>query len=238
VDVTADRPEDDDYGVRRTVPRYRDRVDAGRHLATELAGLAGTPDLLVLGLPRGGLPVAAEVAGALGAPLDALAVRKLGVPGHEEFAMGAIASGGARVIRGDVVDRLGLDPATVERVIVREQAELERRERAYRGDRPFPAVAGRTVVLVDDGLATGATMEAAVRAVRTGEPARVIVAVPVAPPDTIDRLAILADEIVCPRRPYDFFAVGQWYDDFRPTSDATVAAILARADSRDDPAHP
>lgn len=210
---------------------YADRAEAGRVLGEHLARTLGArrDDVLVLALPRGGVPVAAEVAAALDAPLDLLLVRKLGVPGHEELALGALASGGVRVLNQDVVEGLGISPATVEEVARREEAELERRARAYRGDRPPPPVRGRRVVLVDDGLATGATMRAAAAAVRHGGPARVIVAVPVAPADTAEALAREVDEVVCPATPAPFFGVGQWYVDFGQTTDDEVRELLARA---------
>jgi putative phosphoribosyl transferase len=206
--------------------RFRDRQDAGRALAERLAAYAGLDDVIVLGLPRGGVPVAAEVARALGAPLDVLAVRKLGVPGHEELAMGAIAAGGVRVL--DDATRLLYDvpPGAVDRVAEDEGFELARRERIYRDGRPVPRLAGRTVILVDDGLATGSTMRAAVRAVRLERPARVIVAVPVAPSDACALLRQEADECVCATIQDPFFAVGVWYDHFPQTTDDEVRALL------------
>jgi predicted phosphoribosyltransferase len=208
---------------------FRDRADAGRALAERLAHYRGRQDLRVLGLPRGGIPVAAEVASSLGAPLDVFVVRKLGVPGHEELAMGAIATGGVRILNRDVVSSLGIAPATIDRVAVAEQAELERRETAYRGGRPPADVAGATVILVDDGLATGSTMRAAVAAIREQRPERVVVAVPVAAPQTRDEFAREVDEIVCVATPDPFLAVGRFYDDFSQTTDAEVHALLERA---------
>ncbi|MCO5167576.1 MAG: phosphoribosyltransferase [Planctomycetes bacterium] len=210
---------------------YADRAEAGRVLGAHLARALGEgrEDVLVLALPRGGVPVAAEVADALDAPLDLMLVRKLGVPGHEELAMGAIASGGVRVLNQEVVDALSISSGVVEEVTRREQAELERRARAYRGDRPPPGLAGRTLVLVDDGLATGATMRAAAGAARQAGPARVVVAVPVAPAETLDALARDADEVVCPATPAPFFGVGQWYVDFDQTTDDEVRDLLAAA---------
>ena len=208
---------------------FPDRAHAGRALAERLAHLRGRPRLRVLGLPRGGIPVAYEVAKALGAPLDVFVVRKLGVPGHEELAMGAIASGGVRVVNRDVVSSLGIDAATLDRVAAVEQAELERREAAYRGGRPPADVARATVILVDDGLATGSTMRAAVAAIRAQEPERVVVAVPVAAPQTRDEFAREVDEIVCVATPEPFLAVGRFYDDFSQTTDAEVHALLAKA---------
>jgi len=208
--------------------RFRDRREAGQRLAAALRQYADQDDVLVLALPRGGVPVAAEVAEALRAPLDLMLVRKLGTPGHEELAMGAIASGGAIVFNEDLLLSLGIDRRTVDAVIAREQAELARRDRAYRGTRPPPEVRGRTVLLVDDGLATGATMRAAVQALRRLQPARAVVAVPVAPPDTVERLRSEADEVVVLRTPEPFFGVGNWYEDFSQTSDEEVKASLAR----------
>ena len=209
--------------------RFGDRREAGRLLAAKLAATyANRPDVLVLALPRGGVPVAYEVARTLRAPLDVFLVRKLGVPGHEELAMGAIASGGVRVLNHDIVGALRIPDELIDAVTTREQAELARRERLYRGDRPPPDVRGRTVVLVDDGLATGATMLAAVQALRQQHPARVVVAVPVAPPETCEQLRTEVDEVVCAFTPEPFRAVGLWYEDFTPTTDAEVRDLLAR----------
>jgi predicted phosphoribosyltransferase len=213
--------------------RFRNRIDAGRQLAAALAKYANRPDVIVLGLPRGGIPVAAEVARALHAPLDVFVVRKLGVPGHEEFAMGAIASGGVRLLDRRTVAAAGLTPAQVERVTAAERAELERRERSYRGDRPFPDLTGRTIILVDDGLATGASMRAAVEALRQEGPARIVVAVPVAAPETCQAFRNVADEVVCTATPEPFYAVGRWYDDFSQTTDQEVHELL---DSAREPA--
>lgn len=213
-------------------PRFKNRRDAGRRLAEQLDAYAGRDDVLVLGLPRGGVPVAREVAQALRAPLDVAVVRKLGVPSQPELAMGAIASGGARVLNSEVVDMLDLSDDAIDRVTAQEQAELERRERAFRGDRPPPAMEDRVVILVDDGLATGATMRAAAAAVRARNPTRTIVAVPVAPPETCDTVRQDVDDVVCLLRPEPFFAVGLWYDDFEQVSDEEVAEMLR--ESRDD----
>jgi putative phosphoribosyl transferase len=206
--------------------RFQDRTDAGRRLAVELADYGNRPDVLVLGLPRGGVPVAYEVAQALGAPLDVFVVRKLGVPGHEELAMGAIASGGVRVVNQDVVEELGISDEALDEVTRAELRELERRERAYRGDRPPPAVRGRTVILIDDGLATGSTMLAAVTAVKGANPKAVVVAVPVAAPETCQALRSHVDDVVCATTPEPFRAVGLWYRDFAQVGDAEVHALL------------
>ena len=211
----------------------RDRSEAGRALAERLAPrYKGVPRLRVLGLPRGGIPVAAEVAAKLDAPMDVFVVRKLGVPGQEELAMGAIASGGIRVLNHEVVGHLGIDARTIDRVAALEQAELERRETAYRGDRPPADVADATVILVDDGLATGSTMRAAVAAVRQLAPAKVVVAVPVAAPSTRDDFAREVDDIVCVATPDPFLAVGRFYEDFDQTTDEEVHALLDRAARR------
>jgi predicted phosphoribosyltransferase len=208
---------------------YEDRADAGRALAAALAAWRGAANAIVLGLPRGGVPVAYEIAAALGLPLDVLLVRKLGLPAQPELAMGAIASGGALVVNDEVVRYLTPGDDAFETVRAREQRELERREREYRGDRPPLDVRDRTGILVDDGLATGATMEAAVRSLRALGAARVVVAVPVASIEARERIASLADEIVCLATPEWFSAVGQWYRDFGQTSDAEVRELLARS---------
>jgi putative phosphoribosyl transferase len=210
---------------------FRDRRDAGRQLAERLLPWAGRPDVLVMALPRGGVPVGYEVARRLGAPLDVFVVRKLGVPGHEELAMGALATGGIRVLNPDVIEPLGITAEVIEAVAAREAGELERRERAYRGDRPPADVAGRVVILVDDGLATGATMRAAALAVRARGPSRLVVAAPVGAPDACQALSAVADETVCLLTPGWFSAVGAWYDDFSPTTDAEVRELLERAAS-------
>jgi putative phosphoribosyl transferase len=208
---------------------FRDRVDAGRVLADRLRAYAGRPDLLVLALPRGGVPVGYEVATALGAPLDVLVVRKLGLPGHEELAMGAIAAGGTIVVNDEVVRLSGVPYELLEEQAAIERVELARRERLWRGDRPWPEVEGRLVLLVDDGLATGSTMRAALAAVRALRPAGVVVAVPTAPAAACERLAMEADAVVCAANPTPFVAVGQSYDVFDQTSDKQVRELLARA---------
>jgi putative phosphoribosyl transferase len=210
--------------------RFRDRVDAGEHLARALAAYAGRSDVIVLALPRGGVPVGFEVAEELGAPLDVFLVRKLGVPGHEEFAMGAIASGGLRVIDPEVVRSLGISEPAVAAVAAREQRELERREREYRRNRSLPDLRDQTVIVIDDGLATGSTMKAAVRAIRQREPKMLVVAVPVAARETCDELRAEADEVVCVRTPDPFRAVGLWYEDFSQTTDEEVRSLLSRAE--------
>lgn len=200
-------------------------------MASELAGYSGRPDVVVLGLPRGGLPVAFEVAEALEAPLDVFMVRKLGVPGHEELALGAIASGGVRVLNPDVLAAVDISAEEVEAVAARELQELERRERSYRGDRPARDLAGRLAIVVDDGLATGATMRAAAQALRERNVSRIVVAVPVAPAQTCQSLRRDADEVVCAVTPEPFTAVGRWYRDFTPVSDDEVRALLGHPPS-------
>lgn len=207
-------------------PLFRDRQDAGRALAVRLARYLGQPGVLVLALPRGGVPVAYEVAQALRAQLDVFLVRKLGLPGREELAMGAIASGGVRVLNEDVVRDARVAPETIEAVVTRENAELERRERLYRGERPRPEIAGRTVILIDDGLATGASMRAAVAAVRTQKPAAIVVAVPVAPERSVRELRPEVDDVVCVDMPEPFYGVGEWYMDFGQTTDEEVEDLL------------
>ena len=211
---------------------FHDRADAGRVLAQHLARYATRGDITVLGLPRGGVPVAFEVAAALGAPLDVFVVRKLGTPGQRELAMGAIASGGVRVLNDDVVTALGITPEIIDAVAQSELHELERRERAFREGRPPADIKNRVAILVDDGLATGATMRAAIEAVRQLAPKRVVVAVPVGARDTCEELGRLADEVVCASMPVPFSAVGQWYADFEQTSDDEVRALLRRAAAR------
>ena len=197
-------------------------------LAGLLSGYKGATNAIVLGLPRGGVPVAGAVASSLALPLDVLIVRKLGVPGYSEVAFGAIASGGIEVLNPDVIRSAHIDEVSIERVRVEQSEELERRELAYRGDRPALALAGRTVIVVDDGTATGATMRAAVEALRAAKPEKIIVAVGVAPRDVVQRLDKLADEVVAVLTPRNFMAVGAWYDDFTQTTDAEVIDLLGR----------
>jgi putative phosphoribosyl transferase len=206
--------------------RFRDRRDAGIRLASKLSSYANDPSVLVLGLPRGGVPVAYEVAAALRVPLDVFVVRKLGVPGHRELAMGAIASGGIRVLNREVIDAVRIPGAMIDAVAAQEQQELERQQRLYRGAAPFPSLAGRTVIVVDDGLATGSTMRAAVRALRQSNPARIVVAAPVAAAETCRSLALEADQVVCCNVPETFTAVSLWYEEFSQTTDQEVRNLL------------
>jgi putative phosphoribosyl transferase len=212
--------------------RFRDRAHAGRVLARSLLAYAGRDDVVVLALPRGGVPVAAELARALGAQLDVFVVRKLGLPGHEELAMGAVAPGGVLVLDDRLVRGLGIPDEVLQETVEKELRELERREAAYRAGRPPLDLEGKTVILVDDGLATGATMRAAALALRKYKPARVVVAVPVASAETCDEFRADVDEIVCALTPSPFHAVGLWYDDFSQTSDEEVRELLR--DSSDD----
>jgi len=211
-----------------TPPRFRDRRDAGRKLAEKLSASRKAPNLLVLALPRGGVPVAAEVARALDAPLDVFLVRKLGVPGHEELAMGAVASGGVRVLNDEIVHGLGISDQILDAVEAEGLLELSRRERLYRGGRPPAEIDGRTVIVVDDGLATGATMRAVVQALKQHHPGRIIVAVPTASPDVCDALRADADDVISVITPEPFYAVGYWYDDFTQTGDDEVRNVLAQ----------
>ena len=210
---------------------FSHRAEAGAELATRFTGLADREDVIVLALPRGGVPIGHAVARSLRVPLDVFVVRKLGVPGHEELAMGAIASGGVRLLNHEVVDALGIPGAVIDRVARREEIELERREQLYRGSRPPAALTNKTILLVDDGLATGSTMRAAVAAIRHQQPARIVVAVPVGAASTCSDLGTEADEVVCLRMPEPFVAVGLWYRDFSETSDEEVRALLGRTES-------
>jgi predicted phosphoribosyltransferase len=205
---------------------FQDRVEAGRILAERLLQYRHRKDVVVLALPRGGVPIAAQLSAALGVPFDVFVVRKLGVPGHEELAMGAIATGGVRVVNDEVVGPLEIPDTVIDSVTGREQIELERRERLYRGSRAPIGLAARTVILVDDGLATGSTMRAAVKAARQQHPSRVVVAVPVGAASSCADLAREADDVVCLRMPDPFVAVGLWYRDFSPTSDEEVRSLL------------
>ena len=207
---------------------FRDRREAGRLLAAKLTAYANRPDVIVLALPRGGVPVADEVARALGAPLDVFVVRKLGVPGSEELAMGAVATGDVRVLNDQLVNRLGIPDHLIDAVAVREGQELARRERLYRGGRPLLDVRDRTVILVDDGLATGATMHAAIAALRQLHPARIVVAVPTASPETCEEMRAEVDDVICAITPEAFQAVGRWYQDFAQTTDEEVQDLLTR----------
>lgn len=208
--------------------RFPDRHEAGKLLAKRLTNYANCNDLLVLGLPRGGVPVAYEIAKQLNAPLDICLVRKIGVPDHEELAMGAIASGGIRVLNYDVLNSLGIDHQIVDEVTAKELRELQRRDRVYRGERALPEVKNRTVILVDDGIATGSTMRAAIAILQPQQPQRLVVAVPVAPPSTCKQLQTEVDEVVCLVMPESLYAIGVWYDDFSQTTDAEVRELLAR----------
>ncbi len=208
---------------------YRDRSEAGKQLAARLAKYADRDDVLVLALPRGGVPVGLEVAKQLHVPLDIFLVRKLGLPGHEELAMGAISTGGVRVVNEEVVDYLQIPVSVIDAIAAIELRELERRERAYRGDRPEPDVQGKTIILVDDGLATGSTMRAAAVALRQQNPARIVIAVPVSAPQTCDEYRMGVDEIVCASTPEPFRGVGQWYRDFSQTTDDQVRELLEKA---------
>jgi putative phosphoribosyl transferase len=210
--------------------RFEDRKEAGQYLAEKLKQYADKPDVIVLALPRGGVPVAYEVAQALNAPLDIFLVRKLGVPGHEELAMGAIASGGVRIVNPSVVKQLHISEDAINAVAREELRELERREKAYRGDHPEPDVQGKTIILVDDGLATGASMWAAVAALRKRNPEQIIVAVPTASEETCDQFRSYVDNIVCAMTPEPFYAVGLWYHDFSQTTDDEVRQLLAQAE--------
>jgi predicted phosphoribosyltransferase len=213
--------------------KFKDRREAGRALARLLAPYGTRDDVIVLALPRGGVPVAYEIAEALDAPLDVFMVRKLGVPGQEEVAMGAIASGGIRVLSPGLLSQLRVPAHELERVTLEEQRELERRERSYRGDRPALDVRNRTVILVDDGIATGSSMRAAVAAVRQLGPRQIIIAVPVAPPQTARQLRAIADEVICAAEPDPFLSVGRFYEEFEQTSDEEVRQLLALANNRE-----
>jgi len=209
--------------------RFRDRRDAGRVLARKLSAYAGQADVMVLALPRGGVPVAYEVALALNAPLDIFLVRKLGLPGREELAIGAIASGGIRVLNEDIIRVLGVPEEVINIVARNELQELERREHNYRGDRPAPDVRDRKVILIDDGLATGASMRAAVVGVRAQHPARIVIAVPAAAPELCNAFQFEVDEMVCAMTPEPFYGLSRWYEDFSQTTDEDVRMFLREA---------
>jgi putative phosphoribosyl transferase len=215
--------------VSKMTIRLRNRTEAGQMLASLLTDYANRPDVLVLGLPRGGVPVAFEVAKALNVPLDICLVRKLGVPGHKELAMGAIASGGVRILNYDVVSWLGISSKTIDEVAAREQRELERRDRVYRGDRPQPDVSDRTIILVDDGIATGSTIRAAIVILQQQQPEQIVVAVPVAPAQTCKELKSEVDKVVCLMTPEPFYAIGLWYENFEQTTDEEVRELLAKS---------
>jgi len=215
--------------VPASPPQFLDRREAGVALARLLERYAHRPHVLILGLPRGGVPVAYEVARALGVPLDVFIVRKLGVPGREELAMGAIASGGVVILNRETIDAFRVRDADVQRIVDTERQEIERREHLYRDDRPRPRIAGRTIILVDDGLATGSTMRAAVEALKREGPARIVIAVPVAAVETCDALEDLVDEVICLMTPQPFYAVGLWYEDFAQVTDAEVHDLLLAA---------
>lgn len=217
------------FWLEMTQRVFSDREEAGRQLAALLSRYQGRPNVVVLGLPRGGVPVAAEVARALKAPLDLLTVRKIGVPGHRELAMGAVATGGVVVADEELMASIGLSRERFDEVLEVERKELARRERVYRGDRPLQPLDGKIVIIVDDGLATGSTMRAAVGAVRRLRPASIVVAVPTAPPSTVGLLLMEADEVVCPQTPEPFYAVGMWYEDFHQVSDEEVRTLLEQA---------
>src|SRR5699024_42007 len=208
---------------------FKNRTEAGQLLAEALKAYAGRTDVLTLGLPRGGVPVAFEVAQALKAPLDLMLVRKLGVPGQEELAMGAIATGGIRILNQELVEGLNISDAALEAVVNKEKRELERREHAYRGDRPAPEIRNRCIILIDDGVATGATMRAAVSALRQQQPMQIIIGTPVAPPDAVENHKQEANEVICLATPERFFAIGRWYVSFLQSSDEEVRTLLARA---------
>ncbi len=211
--------------------RFKNRRDAGMQLARHLKEYRERPDVLVLALPRGGVPVGFEVAHALDAPLDVFVVRKLGVPGHEELAMGAVASGGVRVLNEEILAALDIEEETLARVAAEEERELARRERTYRGERSMPEIRDHTIILVDDGLATGSTMKAAATALRSEDPKRIVAAVPVAAAEACDALRAEVDEIICVLTPQPFFAIGLWYEEFVQTTDEEVRRLLAEARS-------
>lgn len=209
--------------------RYLNRYAAGKLLASLLKNYEKRDNVIVLALPRGGVPVAYEIAKALSIPLDVFIVRKLGVPGHEELAMGALAMGGATIFNTEILHSLGISKEDVEKVIESEKKELQRRETAYRGNKPYPIIKDKTIILVDDGIATGASIKVAIKALRQLNPANIVLAIPVAEATTCKKLATLVETIVCPLQPTNFYAVGQWYEDFNQTSDEEVFALLKKS---------
>jgi putative phosphoribosyl transferase len=222
--------------ARIVTARFRDRTEAGQRLASKLLSYANRSDVLVLGLPRGGVPVAAEVAKALHAPMDICLVRKLGIPSHQELAMGAIASGGVRVLNDDVLSWLKISSKTIDEVAACELLELQRRDRTYRGDRLLPEVCDHTIILVDDGLATGSTMQAAVLAIKQQKPQRIVVAVPVATVDICQKMREMVDEVVCVMMPDPLYSIGFWYMNFAQTTDAEVCECLQKYQADSSPA--
>lgn len=212
-----------------TFHRFANRTEAGKLLADALSGYTGRSDILILALPRGGVPVAYEVAKALSAPMDLWLVRKLGVPGQEELALGALVGKNIRVLNYDIIDLLNIDETVIDTIVAREQAELERRNRLYRQGKPPPAIEGKTIIIIDDGLATGATMRVAISSLRQAGAARIIAAVPVGAASTCDKIEEEADELICLHTPEPFYGVGQWYNDFSQTSDDEVRALLNNA---------
>ena len=210
-------------------PRFHNRTEAGRRLAAELSKYANLPEVLVLGLPRGGIPVAYEIAKALHVPLDVWLVRKLGVPGQEELAMGAIASGGVMILNNEIINLLNISRETVEQVAAAEKQELERRDEAYRGDRPLPQIENHTIILVDDGIATSSTLRAAIAALQRHHPKRIVVAAPVAPPSVCESLKTVVDDVVCLDTPEPLHSIGMWYIDFSQTTDNEVRDLLRRS---------
>lgn len=212
--------------------KYIDRHDAGKKLAKFLSAYKNKQDTIALALPRGGVPVAYEIAKALLIPMDVFIVRKLGVPGHEELAMGAIASGGVTYYNDEIVSQLNLSPGAISEVIASEEKELKRREENYRGENPFPDLKGKTVILIDDGIATGATTRAAIKALKKQNPKRIVLAVPVAAASTVAEMAKEVDEIICPLKPINFYAVGLWYDNFSQTTDEEVAVLLGKQNGK------
>lgn len=218
-------------GLKGLMALFKDRVDAGRKLAKELSKYANRPDVLILALPRGGVPVAFEVAKELNVKMDVFIVRKLGVPGNEELAMGAIASDNIRVLNDDVIRSFHISEQVIDSVAANELSEIKRRERTYRGDRPKPEISGSTIILIDDGLATGATMRAAAAALKTKNPAKIVVAVPTAAPDTCRFFEKKVDEVICVATPEPFYGVGAWYENFSQTADKEVCELLDKARS-------